>query len=248
MSLRRWLCVATATGLSLLPRSASGETVGEKAARVVLDAANGTEEVPRFLALERGPASLSGLAGAARRSAASADRVEKALALECLARVDAAASRPLFVEALGSPYRSVRIRALRALVEMRDPGLAPTFVRVLESDPDPDLRAIAAGGLALPGAAEGRAALRKALESESPVIQRAAVRALVASGDLGFGKALLSRAMSAVGAERHRLFGLVSLVPDPELVQALAAHFEDADLETRTAAALAALAILDATR
>ncbi len=238
--------VAAAFAASLLVRPALAEAPpGDRAAQVLRDAALGKDVGARLFALEKAPSGdVPGLEEAARRAAASPDRVEQATALEALARIGVARNRELFIEALGSPYRSVRLRALKALLTLSDPGLAQRFLSVLQNDPDPDLQALAAEGLGLRGLADGRAALARAIESGHPVVQRAAVRALVATGDLGFGSSLLARARSEVGPERRRLFALVALVPDPRLVPSLVELLEDPDGESRVAAAIAILSIL----
>ena len=238
------LAAALAIVLAALPAPAEAPP-SERAAEVLRDAVAGKDEGARLLALEKAATlRLPGLEAAARKAAYSADRVERMLALELLASIDVAGNRAVFLEALRSPFRSVRLRALRALLTLSDPNLAARFVEVLEMDPDPDLRALAARGLIPPCAPESRAVLRRAVATGHPVVQTAATRALVASGDLGIGIELLERARGARGAERRRLFGLVALVPDPDLVPLLGKQLEDPDQELRVSAAAAILSIL----
>jgi len=250
MTSRRLIQLGAALAAVLAVLSALAEIPpGERAAAVLRDAVAGKEEGARLFALEKAATlRVSGLEEAARRAATSSDRVERSLALEILARIDVAGNGDLFLGALDSPFRSVRLRALKALVMLPDPSFAPRLIEVLEHDPDPDLRALAARGLGLPGAPEARAALRGALANGHPVVQAAAARALVAGGDLGIGRELLARARVATGTERRKLLGLVALVPDPGLVPPLAELLEDSDSVVRVAAAAAILSILEQSR
>ncbi|MFN7987127.1 MAG: HEAT repeat domain-containing protein [Thermoanaerobaculia bacterium] len=250
MKVRTMPRLAIAVCAAVLGRPvAADEAAAGRAAKVLADTATGKDEGARLFTLEKAPATgIPGLEEAARHSATSSDRTERALALALLARIDVSRNRDLFVEALRSPFRVVRLRALNGLLSLEDPALAPLFVSSLENDPDPDLRALAARGLGLAGLESGREALRKALENGPPVVQRAAVEALVASGDRSSGGRLLERARGASGQERLRLFRLVGLVPDPALVQQLTPLLDDPGAETRAAAAVAILSILEASR
>lgn len=242
------LAAASAAVLTALPVSATVPP-RERAESALREAVSSEDGGLRRFALEKALAApAADLQAGARLAAASADRVERSLALELLARIDVSGNRALFVEALGSPYRSVRLRALVALESLSDRSLSPRLVEVLEQDPDPDLRALAARALGRAGAAEAREALQGAVESGHPVVQTAATQALVALGDLGAGRLLLERARAASGSERRRLFGLVALVPDAGLVPALTELLEDSDREVRVGAAAAILSILGPSR
>lgn len=215
-----------------------------RAADVLREAGQSPDEGVRLLALERaGSVKVPSLEAAAIKATRSTDRIELSLALEALARIDVARNRDTFVAALRSEYRSVRLRGLRALLTLDDAGLTPRYVEVLAKDPDPDLRALAARGLGSPASPEGRAALRGAVAKDHPIVQNAAVKALVASGDLEIGHELLERARATSGPERRRLFGLVGLVPDPTLVPVLARLLEEPDAEVRVLAAAAIVTI-----
>jgi HEAT repeat protein len=194
------------------------------------------------------PLSAAGLEAAARHGADSPDRDERALALELLARIDVARNRDIFQRELDSSFRSVRVRAIRALTRLADPALIPLFERVLAKDTDPDLRALAAEALGHPWAGAARPALRRAVADPRPVVQQAAVRALVATGDLSIGHELLSRALDLESEEVVRLVGLVALVPDRALVPRLAEMLSRPDAGVRVAAAAAILTIADASR
>jgi HEAT repeat protein len=242
--------IAAAMAVVLAAQPAEAEvSPAERAAEVLREAAAGKDEGARLFVLEKATTvRVPGLEASARQAASSADRVARTLGLELLAAIDAAGNREVFLEALGSPYRSVRLRALRALLTLSDAGLATRFVEVLEKDPDPDLRALAARGLRPPCTPEAQAALRRAVATGHPVVQTAAVRALVANGDFEVGLELLERARGAFGAERRRLFDLVGLVPDPDLVPLLGKLLEDPDRELRAEAAAAILSSLGPSR
>ena len=232
-----------------VPSVSAAVPARERAESALREAVSSADEGVRLFALERAAAtSAPGLEAGARHAAASSDRVERCLALELLTRIDVAGNREVFVDALGSPFRSVRLRALKALETLSDKSLSPRLIEVLEHDPDPDLQALAARSLGNIGALDAREALHRAVTTGHPVVQTAATRALVAIGDLGVGRLLLERARVAGGSERRRLFGLVALVPDADLVPSLTALLEDPDREVRVAAAAAILNIVGPAR
>ncbi|HPW55936.1 MAG TPA: HEAT repeat domain-containing protein [Thermoanaerobaculaceae bacterium] len=192
--------------------------------------------------------STPGLEAAARTLAASPDRVARALALELLARIDVAGNRDLFEVAMTSPFRVVRVRAVRALATLKEQAEVRLLAAMLADDSDPDLRALAAGALGATGGEEARAALRRALADPHPVVQAAVVEALVASGEREIGFELLGRVHGAAPAEICRLLGLVAAVPDRELIPRLATLLASPEPSVRVAAAAAILRIDERTR
>lgn len=185
------------------------------------------------------------VAAAARELLPTAGRYEMALALEVLANGDIAASRDAFLAALGSPFRTVRLRALRALAQLRAPALADRFAAILVSDPDPELRAFAARALAQTGAAATAPALYRAMDDPESLVRQEAVRALVVLRDPGIAGALRRRLGEVAPDERVRIIRLAALVPDRDLTQALGPFLCDTDAEVRAAAAGAILSIVE---
>jgi HEAT repeat protein len=215
-----------------------------RATALLAEAMGAEAEGVRLQAVELAAAlSSPGLEDAGRRAAASPDRVERTLALELLGRIDATRNRELFIAALTSPYRSVRVRAVLALGTLKDRELMRPLMLVLEQDADPDLRALAARALGAAGGQDARSALRRALGDSHPVVQEAAVLALVASGDLEVGFELVNRARSASPGEASRLLGLAGLVPNQALVPDLGEMLSNPFAEVQVAAAAAILRI-----
>lgn len=228
---------------------AAQEAPGVRAEQLLRDTIQDGEHGAKMLALERATSlRLPSLLDAARVAAASPDRVARSYALEILAALDAEGSRGRFVEALSAPHRSVRLRGLRALIALRDPTLVTHLVRMMIEDPDPDLRALAARTAGALSGEEVHAALRRALDDSHPVVQSAAVEALVVWGDLEVGHELLDRSEKAtVFAETIRLVGLAGRVPDPRLVPRLAEKMNSAEPVLRVAAAASLLEVLTRT-
>lgn len=183
------------------------------------------------------------LAEAARAQLHGDSRYEEALALEILARGDPEGGRDAFVAALDSPYRTVRLRALRALQPRRDDALVTRLAILATADADPDIRVLAIRTLAQWGAGGAVASLRRAVDDPVAAVQQEAVRALVALGDDEV--AALVRERLAHGAPETRVASLrlARLVPAPELLDAIGPYLADPDPEVRVAAAAAVLAI-----
>lgn len=222
----------------------AGEPAVERATGILAEAMGTEAEGPRLQALELAARlSCPGLETAARRAATSNDRVVRSWALELLARIDVARNQAVFVDAMSSPYRTVRVRAVQALASVKDPAVTGHLITMLEKDPDPDLKALAAKGLGAVGGQDARSALRRALDDQHPVVQRAAVLGLVASGDLEVGFDLLRRAGKADPQEASRVLGLVGEVPNRELIPALAELLTHGEAAVRIAAAAAILRI-----
>jgi HEAT repeats len=182
-----------------------------------------------------------------RTRAQANDRYERSLALEILARADPAGSREELLAGLESPFRAVRLRALDGLVKLKDSSLKERFGAILDSDPDPDLRALAAQALATTGAPEAVPMLHRALDDPSPVVQEEAVRALVVLRDPEVSDVLRRRLADNPAEKRVATLRIVGLVPDPALIAALGPYLGDADPEVRAFAAAAILSITEHT-
>jgi HEAT repeat protein len=220
-----------------------------RAAAVMVEGLSAENESVRLRAWELGAGlATPDLEETARKGAESPDRYERTLALEMLARVDVAGNRDLFLQALDSPFRSVRVRAVLALATLDTPEVAARLARVLAEDPDLDVRALAAAGLARSAGPEARAALRQAVADPRPVLQEAAVRALVAAGDSEVGADLLRRVAGATDADACRLLDLAGLVPDPGLAPALARLLDHPSPKVRLSAAAALLHLAERAR
>lgn len=247
MSTARWTCRVLGQGLAAVLCCAglwAEEPAVVRATELLAEAMGTQAEGPRLQAMELAAGlSTPGLEAAARRSAASNDRVERTWALEALAHIGVARNRALFVDAMTSPYRTVRVRAVLALASQKDPGVVPLMASMLEKDADPDLRALAAKALGATGGQDARSALRRALDDPHPVVHMAAVMGLVESGDTEVGFDLLSHARKTGKGEACRLLGLVGRVPNRELIAGLAELLSSETPEVRIAAAAAILSI-----
>ncbi|HVN83503.1 MAG TPA: HEAT repeat domain-containing protein [Candidatus Binatia bacterium] len=188
------------------------------------------------------------LADKVRALARSDDRYVRSLAIEALAALDPAGNRDELLAALDSPFRSVRLRALRGLVTLKDPALAERFTEVLSSDADPDLRAFAGRGLAEMGGPVATAGLYRALDDPIGAVQEEAVRALVTLHDPGIGDVMRRRLADHPLEMRVRIVRLAGLVPDRELVRDLGPFLADSNPEVRAYAAGAVLSILEHTQ
>lgn len=247
MNAARWVGRVSAVMLVAVASTASvlAEEPAVGTATALLAVAMGAEdEGPRLQAMELAAGlSTPGLEAAARRAAASNDRVERTWALELLARIDVARNQTVFVDAMASPYRSVRVRAVLALGSLKDPRVTGPLTSMLERDADPDLRALAAKALGATGGQDARSALRRALDDPHPAVKMAAVIGLVQSGDTEVGFDLLSHARKTEKGEACRLLGLVGRVPNRELIAGLAELLSSETPEVRIAAAAAILSI-----
>ncbi len=184
------------------------------------------------------------LAGAARKYVRDGGRYEQALALEILARSDPKGSRADFIAALDSPYRTVRIRALRALASLDEDRPVDRVATVLTEDPDPDVRALAARALRVWNATQAIPSLRKALDDEADTVQQEAVKTLVALGDDGIADEIRHRLSETPPDQRASVMRLAALVPDPDLIPDLGPGLADPDPDVRAVAAGAILSIL----
>jgi ParB family chromosome partitioning protein len=183
------------------------------------------------------------LVAAARPLVDANDRYVQSLSLEFLAATDLAGNRDAFVRALDSPYRTVRIRAIRALEKLQDPALVTRLGTVLTGDPDAELRAMAARALGRTGAKPAIPLLSLALDDPSAVVQEESVRALVVLGDQRVVGTLKKRLAEAPPQERTKAVRLAALVPDASLIPSLGPLLGDGDPEVRAFTASAILSI-----
>jgi hypothetical protein len=184
------------------------------------------------------------LVAPARAQLHSGSRYEEALALEILARNDPEGSREDFVAALDSPYRTIRMRALRALRPHADDTTAARLAVVAADDADPDVRILAIRTLQQWNARSAVASLRRGLDDAVPAVQLETVRALVALGDSDVSATVLQRVAQAAPADRVAALRLASLVPlEPTALEALGPYLADPDPEVRVAAAVAVLTL-----
>lgn len=183
------------------------------------------------------------LVAAARPLVDANDRYVQSLSLEFLAETDPQGNRDAFVRALDSPFRTVRIRALRALEKLKDPTLVTRLGTLLTGDPDAELRAMAARALGEMGSKQAVPVLSLALDDSSPVVQEEAVRGLVALGDPRVVRTLKKRLAEAPPKERTKVVRLAALVPDASLIPSLGPLLADGDPEVRAFAASAILTI-----
>lgn len=183
------------------------------------------------------------LAPHARRALGKGDRYDKSLALDVLIGLDPAGNREHFLSALDSPFRSIRLRGLMGLAEIRDPVLAERFTEVISKDPDPDLRAFAVRALARTGSPQAPAGLYRALDDGVPAVQEEAVVALASLRSPGLTAVLRHRLNDAAPEDRSRALQLAGLVHDAAMIQEIAPFLGDPDPEVRAYAAAAILAI-----
>lgn len=221
------------------------DAIARSARSLLAESLQSEEEAKRMMAL-RAAASVPdpAIADTVRPTALSHDRYERSLALDVLATADPKGSRAEFLAALDSPYRTVRLRGLLALAAVRDPALADRFAQTLSTDPDPDLRALAARALGSTGGADVRPPLYAALDDSAEVVRRAAVTALAALADEVLAAELERRLAQAPARERAGVISLIAVVAEPRLVTTLAPYLEDPDSRVRIAAAAAILTIL----
>jgi HEAT repeat protein len=199
----------------------------------------------RWFALRAGRLSGDpGLAAAARRAVERGDRYEQALALEIIEKGRPEESRALLISLLESPFRTTRLRALRALARLADPALVGVFTKVLTSDADPDVRATAARSLGATRSPDARVALYRGLDDSMLSVQEECVYGLVAIQDPDVGRVLLRRLLAAPSERKVPLLRLIALTGDRQVVEELGPLLADGDPEVRSFAAGAILALL----
>ena len=173
-------------------------------------------------------------------------RYEQALALEILAASAPDASRGAFITALDSPYRTVRLRAVRALrgAAIGRDDLVPRLAALSTDDPDPDVRVAAVRTLRDWRATAALPHLRRAAGDRSPAVGREAVTTLVEFGDPTLSSIIRERLASAPAEQRSHVLRLAGLVPARSLLPAVGPFLSDGDPEVRAAAAVAVLGIV----
>lgn len=234
----------TTEAVKLALGDSSGALLAELAREVLLKDIEQPDRVHRApaLAAARG-LSDPALVEAAAAAWGSASRWERILVLDVLAAADAATHVEIFLEALDSPHRPQRVRALMALAELEDARWAPRLAEVVRHDEDPDVRAMAARAL-------GRLAaepaildtLRAALEDSSPAVWEEAAQALFSLADAEVAAALAER----LAQRREPVEKWLRLAGDsglPSLLPALAPFLADPKPEVRAHAAAAVLAL-----
>jgi HEAT repeat protein len=217
--------------------------------RAVMARAMGSEDAFHRWAGLRAARALSdpALVEPARAQLHSNSRYEEALALEILARNDPEGSRTDFVAALDSPYRTIRIRALRALQPNPDDTVAARLAVVAADDTDPDVRVLAIRTLKQWNARSTVASLRRGLTDSVAAVQQETVKALVALGDREVSATVLERVAQAPPEERVAALRLASLVPSqPAALDAVSPYLDDPNPEVRVAAAAALLILTPA--
>jgi HEAT repeat protein len=182
------------------------------------------------------------VAEAARTLALEGDGYERTLALEVISNADVGKSTELYLAALSSPFRSVRLRGLRALAADRR-NIDP-FVTTVTDDEDPELRAFAARTL---GECERTpavtAALLRAAADRVHLVQEEAFGALARLGEPSLAGLLRARLNGASTEERLHVVRMMALVPDPTLLTDLGPLLADPDADVRAFAAAAVLTL-----
>lgn len=235
---------------STAPPPTDGTDALAGAARAMLaEAIYAPEEWIRLGAL-RAAAGVAdeGLATAALAAARTHDRYERSMALDIVANGDPVAGRAVLVEALDSPYRGHRLRALHALEPLHDPKLAEAFTRRLRTDPDEDLRALAARALAATAAPSASATLEAAMQDPSRLVRAEVARGLVLLGNPAVTAIVEQRLATARPERLIEEIRLAALVPDPTLAAKLAGYLQHEEPQVRVNAAAAILAIVNGSR
>lgn len=175
----------------------------------------------------------------------SPDVIERTLAMEVVANTDPGVGEAVFVEALTSGERPIRLRALLGLAALRDPDTIPAIAEILATDPDPDLRAAAARTLGAIGDDGASAALHAAITGSYPPVREQAVIALLAIGDRDVGDFLIQKLGKNQRPGDQEILRLLALVPDPALIGRIEPYLKHDDEAVRILAATAIFSILE---
>jgi HEAT repeat protein len=170
------------------------------------------------------------------------------LALEALVASDPDVGGSLFVRMLENPQRSVRLRALLGIERSGDPDSAFEVVKVMEHDPDLDLRVVAARALGSLGNPEAVPALRIKITSHHPVLREQSVLSLMKLGNENVGEYLIQELEDDRDLDVFNSLKLLALVPDPSLIARISHYLEAEDPLVRTHAAITILSILERSR
>lgn len=175
------------------------------------------------------------------------DMIERVLALEVVANTNPEVGKSVFLKALSSGERALRLRGLLGLAALGDPDTVPDLVKIMRDDPDPDLRVSAAQALEDIGDLKASIALYEGIESEYPPMREQAVLTLIAIGDAGLRDYLIDRLVNEHNPGREEVLRLLALVPDRSLVSVIEPYLSHEDEVTRVLAAAAILSILEGT-
>ena len=178
----------------------------------------------------------------------SPDLTEQNFALEAIAATHPELGREVFLNALRSPRRSIRLRGLLGLEELADPGTVVDIIKVLEGDEDPDLRVVAARTLGAIGDIAGSTTLRAAIQSPYGPLRRQAVLALLAIGREDVGRYLIRLIDDDNRIGTEEVLKLVALIPDPSLIELLTPYLDSERKSIRIHASIAVLSILERSR
>ncbi|MEO6068154.1 MAG: HEAT repeat domain-containing protein [Gemmatimonadota bacterium] len=102
------------------------------------------------------------------------DPAVRAAVAEALARLGGDPVAALLTQGLVDPDPAVRRAAIEGLTQVKNTAIAPDLVRLLDTDPDAEVRERAALGVGLLGAPGGEAVLLAACHADQPVGVRAA--------------------------------------------------------------------------
>ena len=221
----------------------------EDARRQLESALSGDDVYLRFEAL-RGVENLdeAWVAEVALPLCASPDLTEQVLALEAVAVSDPEKGRDVFLSLLEHPRRSVRLRSLLGLERIANPDDALDVIRVMDHDPDIDLRVVAARTLGKLGNPEASGALRRKITSRHAVVREQAVMSLLAIDRQAVGPYLIDLLEDEGDLHIVDTMRLLALVPDPTLIGRLEEYLDSDNAEIRTHAAITILAILERSR
>ena len=175
------------------------------------------------------------------------DLGERVIALKVVANTNPRLGKGEFVDALNSHERAIRLRGLLGLAALGDWDTASDVVKILEDDPDPDLRAMAAKTLGAIGDERAAFALHDAIEDPVPAVGEQAVLALVAMDDPEVGEVLEGILDDDEGPGVVPLLRMMALVPDPDLIEILTPYLENGNAEIRAYATAAILSVLELT-
>ena len=234
--------------------AAAGEVLIEEAAREVVEAArrhlesalNSDQESIRWDALRAaGTLREPWIAEIVVPLCDSPDIMERGIALEAVASSNPEKGRDAFLRALLSGERSIRLRGVLGLAALGDDDTVPNLVRIMDDDPDPDLRAAAARALGDIGDTQASIHLYEAIKSPFHPVRKFAVMSLLTIGDEGVGTYLVGRLQEIDNPGELEILRLLALIPDPTLIEAISPFLEHSDDGVRTQAAAAVFSILE---